>query len=196
MRIIHKSPAGIAWGTGWVVKRQGDKAWIVTNRHVVTDKYIPYRTGEIEVEFYSQPLSSQFRRRESAQIAKTTAARDSLDLAVLEVSNVPKDIQPLPMSKASISPGTPICVIGHPGTGSHWTVAKGKVSGKDERGLGITVAIAPGNSGSPLLNQHNYVVGVVVEGLMDGKSGNIETASSGYAERMDLVMKQLQNWGI
>jgi superkiller protein 3 len=196
VRIIHKNPAGIVWGTGWVVKRQGSKAWIVTNRHVVTDENIPDRNGKFEVEFYSQPPSGQFHRRESAQIAQTTAARDSLDLAVLEITGIPNDIQPLPMSEVPVSIGTPIHVIGNPGTGSHWTVAKGKVSGKDGQGVKITAAIAPGNSGSPLLNQHNYVVGVVVEGLIDGWSGNIETASSGYAERMDLVMKQLQNWGI
>jgi len=145
-----------------VVKRQGNKAWVVTNRHVATaEKNIPQSALKIEVEFYSEPYSGEVRKRKPAKIAKITAASDKLDLALLEVTDIPKDIQPLARSSASIALNAPIRIIGYPYTTDDSTVTPGEVINKTDRELKMSAISAPGNSGSPVLDQQNRVVGVV-----------------------------------
>ncbi|MEN8444917.1 MAG: tetratricopeptide repeat protein, partial [Cyanobacteria bacterium J06555_13] len=36
VRVITSTPTGIKYGTGWVIKREGNRVWVLTNRHVVT----------------------------------------------------------------------------------------------------------------------------------------------------------------
>jgi superkiller protein 3 len=78
-------------GTGWLLKRDQDTAWIVTNRHVVTNSRQEIDAeARIFVEYYSQPPQGKIRKRSKAKILHTTPADDWLDLAVLEVKNPPR----------------------------------------------------------------------------------------------------------
>jgi superkiller protein 3 len=105
VKVVAKIPTGNNIGTGWVVKRQGNVAWILTNRHVVTDaEGSKRRSEEIEVEFYSQ---NTIRLRRSAQIMQITPDNENeLDLALLKVEGVPEDIQPLLLCIGSINRGS------------------------------------------------------------------------------------------
>jgi S1-C subfamily serine protease len=194
VRIVITSPSSWETGTGWVVKREGDKAWIVTNHHVAAEgKETPPKHQKIEVEFYSEPPPGQFRKRQPARLAKITPTDDQLDLALLEVTDIPKDIQPLPLSPTAVSLHAPIRTIGHPNTTGDWTVATGEVSYKDDRDLQLSAVTAPGISGSPVLDQHNRVVGVVWGGTYIAQGTKF---SPTLAFPMQSVKEQLLRWGI
>ncbi len=69
-------------GTGWIVKREQDRAWIVTNRHVVSEEKSNQPAQIIQVKFRGG-------EELPAKIAHITSPTDSLDLAVLEVKGIP-----------------------------------------------------------------------------------------------------------
>ena len=212
VRIVAQIPTGSNIAAGWVVKREGNKAWIVTNRHVVTDYLSSKRPSEnIELEFYSQPPPGQYPPRHKAQIVQITDANDPLDLALLEVTdNVPGDIQPLLMYSVKVSRTTRVQVIGHPSNGAPWTDVSGDISNilSQEQKLQVTATLAEGNSGGPVIDQQNRVVGVMVQitdpnqSLMDAANNNNNqrqppaTGGFGFAYSMDIVIQKLRTWGI
>lgn len=74
----------------------------------------------------------------------------------------------LSISCAKLTPGTPVTVEGFP-LDLGRTITKGVVSGTEQdfkgywkRGVVVDVAVAPGNSGSPMLDQAGSVAGIVV----------------------------------
>jgi tetratricopeptide (TPR) repeat protein len=193
VRIIRNSSLDWHIGTGWVVRREGNKAWIVTNRHVVTgEQNTPPENQKIEVEFYSEPLPGQFRKRQSARIAKTTSVDDPLDLALLEVSDIPNDIKALPISSTAISPHAPIRTIGNPNTTGDWTVATGEVIHETDQELQLSALSASGNSGAPVLDPRDRVTGVV----WGRRSQSVERSGPALAFPIQIVAQQLQSWGI
>jgi superkiller protein 3 len=151
-------------GTGWVFKRQGSKAWILTNRHVVTESDGQTRQKNIEIELYSQPPAGQFRKRLSAKIVNITPKDDPLDLAILEVTGLPADIQPLQLATGKTSLEQPVRAIGHPIDRTEWAVMEGKVRQKRDKFIVLSAQSAPGASGSPVLDMDNRVVGIVFSG--------------------------------
>ncbi len=201
VKIIVKGSDGMAVGTGWLWKREGSTGWIITNRHVVKGKDNPQTPANIEVEFYSQPPPGGFRKRQSARIVQTTSNSDWLDLALLKVSQLPKDIQPLPISEQPVAANMPIHVIGHPNDGEDWTVSMGQISQKTARVMELTADLARGNSGSPVLNEQNQVVGLAVAVTMfcPEKTG-LEAVginwhfNCGVALPIESVMQRLKTW--
>nr|WP_275974452.1 serine protease [Argonema galeatum] len=202
-------PAGRNTGAGWVVKREGNKVWIITNRHVVSDAEGTRQPSEnIEIEFYSEPPNGQFRRRYKAQLSKITNPDDSLDLAVLEVTGIPDDIKPLQMYSGIVSNTTLVRVIGHPNNGRYWSQVRGEISNvnPNETTLQIDANLAQGNSGGPVIDLENrVVVGVMVQitdgnQALDAADTNRDqpptTGGFGFAYRIDVVMEKLRNWGI
>ncbi len=201
VKIIVKGSKGTAVGTGWLWKREGTTGWIITNRHVVKGKDNPQTPAKIEVEFYSQPPPGLFRQRQSARIVQTTTNSDWLDLALLKVPQLPKDLQPLTISEQPVEPNIPIRVLGHPNDGEDWTVSTGKIGQTTDRGMQLTANLARGNSGSPVLNEQNQVVGVAVAVTMfcQEKTG-LEALginwdfNCGLALPIEAVVKQLKTW--
>ncbi len=144
-------------GSGFVVDSAGN---IVTNNHVVADGQ------EYEVVF-----SSGERRRATLQGTDVDS-----DLAVIQVSALPEDVQPISLGDSgSLQVGQFVIAIGNP-FGEAGSMSIGVISG-----LGRTLesqrvvaggnfsipqiiqtdaAINPGNSGGPLLNLSGEVVGV------------------------------------
>lgn len=206
VQIIADVPGGVNMGAGWVVKREVNKAWILTNRHVVTDiETQKYRSEMIELEFFSSPPKQMYRPRFSAKITQITAFNDSLDLALLEVTNIPFDVEALPIYSGSVTPQTPIRVIGHP-NGNEWNRTSGKISNTsvEQNRIQITATLAEGSSGGPIIDEENRVIGIVVEIPSDsGKQvkaiGNdivtsAPVGSSGFAYPFDIISKTLINW--
>lgn len=191
-------------GTGWIVKRNKNKAWIVTNRHVVTDSEKTLKqASRITVEFYSTPTSGQIRRRQTAKIVQVASQDDWLDLAVLEVNNPPKDIQPFSLASTFGITDLPVKVIGNPVTKGDWVIAKGTVRQVTEQQVMIAIKLASGFSGSPVLTSQNQVVGLVSQaGLYcpnvpppDSLEFSLQLGC-GIAVPIESVKEQLQRWGI
>jgi Tfp pilus assembly protein PilF/V8-like Glu-specific endopeptidase len=197
VKVVAQTSFGPSYGTGWVLTKQGNRVWIVTNRHVVTDSEGNRQPSKkISVEFYS---TNEVRPRLPAKIANITKNNDFLDLAVLEVMDVPSsDIDSLQLSSTKVSLNTPLRVIGHPNVdiAADWTVETGEISNIADKQLQLSkFSLHPGNSGSPVLDRQNHVVGVVFRIANEPREGKTGTAGFGYAYPIELVKNQLRNWG-
>jgi tetratricopeptide (TPR) repeat protein len=211
-RIISTQSDGFSIGTGWVVKRQGDTVWIVTNRHVISDDQTQRTSTKIEVEFFSNLPDTQ-RPRYTTMIEQITAPNDGLDLAVLKVSGIPADIKPLTIRSGSISRNTPIRAIGHPDTGERsWTSSPGEIINYNPNTpiIPIDASLAQGNSGGPIVNQQMEVIAMMVRirGSQDiatdpneptplhSASEPAATRAVGLAYRIDIILERLKTWRI
>jgi len=206
---VAEIPTGSNIGAGWVLKREGNTAWIITNRHVVSDgKGSEKPSKKIELEFYSEPPPGQFPPRYPAKILQITAPGDPLDLALLEVTGIPDDIQPLPVHIGKVGRTTTVRVIGHPSNGGDWSAVPGEVSNvlPQEQKLQIVATLAEGNSGGPVINDQKQVVGLMVQitdinqiPLTASNTRQLPPAATGgfgFAYRIDTVMEKLHSWGV
>ena len=141
-----------AEGTGWVYDTKGD---IVTNEHVVDG------ATSVSVKFSD---GSTYR-------ATVVGTDISSDLAVVHVNAPASKLKPLALADSSaVSVGDGVVAIGNP-FGLDGTVTSGIVSAVDreiaapddtpiEGAIQTDAAINHGNSGGPLLNLRNQVIGV------------------------------------
>ncbi len=202
VKVVAQIREGNSIGTGWVVKRESDgRAWIVTNRHVVTgSEGLREPSKEIVVEFYSEN-DNETRLRHSAKIFQITPNSETLDLALLEVANVPDDIKPLPISSTGVSHNDKVRVIGHPsGGGTDWSLEGGEISNimSQEKLLQLSdVSLSLGNSGGPVLNEQDRVVGVLTYINTSNESAEkLNTGGFGLAYQIEFVKTRLRDWGI
>jgi superkiller protein 3 len=210
-RIIAKVPQGNMVGTGWVVKREGNTVWIVTNRHVISNRDMGSLSQEIEVEFFSE-LESHRRPRYNATILRASdQSNRELDLAVLQVTGVPEDIEPLEVAPGRVSRRTSVLIVGHPFTVTiPWNVAEGSVMNYNPQSpwLPIDAYVAQGNSGGPVINENNEVIALMARIRTENDiatnsdqqtpvlSGTPATGGVGVAYRVDFVLEKLQEWEI
>ena len=149
-------------GTGFVYKDKGDKAYILTNHHVIESG------DEIKVVFTNQ---KSFK-------AKVVGSDKYADIAVLSVSsdNIISVAEIGDSTSSRI--GDTVFAVGAPIDSSaySWSVTRGILSGKDRlvevslsnsavsdwvmSVLQTDAAINSGNSGGPLANSNGEVVGV------------------------------------
>jgi S1-C subfamily serine protease len=195
-------PKGRGVGSGWVFKREGKKLLIATNNHVINSDSTP--DPEISVEFYGK---SPYKDR-AAYPAKLRKSEKDLDLAVLEVENAPDDIKPLAFYEGKYIPRlTTVTIIGNPpillGYGDNmadygeWTTILGSVTNTINSNAGscspylpIDGLALPGNSGGPVLNEKNQVIGMITR--IDSGSDDsrlVVVALTGCS-----IKKQLELW--
>lgn len=148
-------------GSGIIYKKEDDKAYIVTNNHVVEG------AQEVEVEL-----------GENERVAAKVLGTDLLtDLAVLEIDSEHVEYVASLGSSDDLDIGEPVLAIGNPiSLDFAGTVTKGIISGLD-RALKVDTngdgypdwiteviqtdaAINPGNSGGALVNADGKVVGI------------------------------------
>jgi superkiller protein 3 len=179
---------GSEYGTGSVIQRDGNRTLIITNRHVIFEQATGQQGQNIQVEFFSEPPSGKLRMRRNARILGMTSANDNLDIAVLEVTDpLPDDIKPLPASSNTIQRQMSVRAIGHPVRGIPWSIEPGTISSYNSQQLQISgTAIQAGNSGGPVINSENQLLGIVVE--VDG--------GLGFAYPMPVIMEKLRALGI
>jgi S1-C subfamily serine protease len=141
-------------GTGVVIV---DKGLILTNLHVV------HGAVRIRVTFADGTQSD----------AKLVNAQPENDLAVLQASTLPDDLEAATMrSTGGLRPGDEVIAVGHPfGIGP--STSQGVVSGlkrefRSPEGrrvltnlIQFDAAANPGNSGGPLVTMDGHVVGIV-----------------------------------
>lgn len=160
-------------GSGVVYKKQGDKAFIVTNHHVVAG------ASELEVVL----------KDETRIPAQLVGSDELMDLAVLVVDA--KHVKKVAEfgNSDKVKPGEPVLAIGNPlGLQFAGSVTQGIISGTertipvdiDENGtvdwqaevLQTDAAINPGNSGGALVNLDGKVIGInsmkIAESAVEG----------------------------
>jgi serine protease Do len=148
-------------GSGVVYKKEGNKAYIVTNHHVVAD------ATELEVSL-----------SDGTKIpAKVLGSDIWTDLAVLEVDAAEIKVVAEFGNSDKLKPGEPVIAIGNPlGLTFSGSVTQGIISGT-ERAIPVDInqdgtpdwqaevlqtdaAINPGNSGGALINIDGQVIGI------------------------------------
>jgi len=160
-------------GSGVVYKKEGDKAYIVTNNHVIEG------ANELEVT-----LADGTKLQ-----AKLMGSDPWTDLAVVEVAGAKvKTIAEFGKSTA-LKPGEPVIAIGNPlGLQFSGSITQGIISGL-ERTIEVDInedgqvdwnaeviqtdaAINPGNSGGALVNMKGQVIGInsmkIAESAVEG----------------------------
>jgi S1-C subfamily serine protease len=142
-----------AVGTGVVIDDQGT---ILTNLHVAR------AAKRLRVEFMDGTEAE----------ARIIGARPELDLAIIQPSVLPDDLQPATLgSSASLRPGDDVVAIGFPfgiGPSASAGVVSGLLRVFEQEGqpsmrnlIQFDAAANPGNSGGPLVNANGEVVGIV-----------------------------------
>lgn len=208
VRIVTPTNTGIKYGTGWIVKREGNRIWVLTNRHVVTDtdfsgeeSYDQMKGGKlennIEVDFYNSPPDGASFLRLKAQIVEATRSEDYLDLALLVIENAPEDIQPLEISKVSAGLDTDVYIVGH--HNDPWAISRGYINSLPQ---GATLQFAGAtigkrSSGSPILDNQNRVLGIVtsIEPPNFGQGGDFLSGFS-YGHPSSILLETLTSWGV
>ncbi|MGC9528848.1 MAG: S1 family peptidase, partial [Limnospira sp.] len=205
--IIAQTTTGFNNGTGWVVHREGNRTYIITNRHVVSDQQFGKRpSSDIEIELYSKNEPER-RLRFPVRILHITNPTDTLDLAILEATDLPDDIQPLSLGNAAVPLDADVRIIGHPVIGNPWTILRGYIASNTpnpDDNLNLQIGgteLAVGNSGGPVI-YNNQVVGLVVnlnnevQAAATGGDSGAAIGGFGFAYPIDIIRQQLQRWGI
>jgi tetratricopeptide (TPR) repeat protein len=150
-------------GTGFVVRRQGDRAWIVTALHVVRDLESNALATKVEAELFTGPLpAGVVAPRAEVLLSQGPALPASGDEPiVLEVRGLPPDIQALPL--ATTPAQGVLMVVGHPSKPGPWTVVSYPLLKTTDQALLLDGGLDPGASGSPVLSASRQVVGVVYD---------------------------------
>lgn len=164
-------------GSGFVLDEEG---------HIVTNDHVVRQAATITVIFHN---GLEVR----AEIVGTDP--DS-DLAVIRVSDLPDDVEPLPLGEsAAVRPGDWVVAIGNPfSLGGSMSLGIVSAVGRTiptaatpfriPQAIQTDAAINPGNSGGPLLDLDGTVVGVnaVIATDGDGVSSGV-----GFAIPSDVV---------
>ncbi|MEB3302374.1 MAG: tetratricopeptide repeat protein, partial [Cyanobacteriota bacterium] len=152
-------------GTGFVVKRQGDRAWIATALHVLRDKGDSALATKVEAEIYTGPLPPNRLppRLEVVLPPVESLKTDGEDLIILEIRGLPADVQSLPLSSAP--PAGALQVVGHYPRSTPWNVIPmiylDALTEPSARELKFAGDLDSGASGAPVLNGSREVVGLV-----------------------------------
>lgn len=149
-----------AGGTGFVYKVDGNKAYILTNNHVISG------TNGAKVTFTNDKTVD----------AKIVGGDASSDTAVLSVSKDDVIAVATIGSSTNARVGDTVFAIGSPVSSEYsWTVTRGIVSGKDRmveastdsgdnsyamKVIQTDASINNGNSGGPLANANGEVIGI------------------------------------
>ena len=150
-----------ASGTGFVFKTEGDKAYILTNSHVISN------SNRVKVTFTNNKQVT----------ADVVGSDDYSDIAVLSVSKDDILLIAETGSSEDMKLGDTTFAVGAPIDSSiySWSVTRGILSGKDRlvevtssenkstyvmEVLQTDTAINSGNSGGPLCNSNGQVIGI------------------------------------
>lgn len=181
----YKGNTAISTGTGFVYKKEGSTAYIMTNNHVIS-------SGDSAKVIFSDGTSAD---------TKILGGETYADIAVLTVSSASiKQVATIGNTE-NIKLGDTVFAVGAPlGDTYSGTVTKGILSGKDRlvevsfsgttsdyymKVLQTDAALNPGNSGGPLCDINGEVIGVNSLKLTEEKTS---TTSSYSVEGMGFAI--------
>lgn len=150
-------------GTGFVVRRKGDRAWIATALHVVKDPENNSLATKVEAELFTGPLPAGLVAPRLQVILSSYASlpENGDEPILLELRGLPPDIKPLPL--ATLPAQGALMVVGHPSNQGPWTVVTYPLLKTTESALLLDGGLDSGASGSPVLSATHEVVGVVYD---------------------------------
>jgi predicted Zn finger-like uncharacterized protein len=175
-----------ATGSGFVMKLEGDTAYVVTNHHVIDATGELLRVGRggrpqvVKVRASNAVIFTVFRsgtKDERMIRAEVVASDPSRDLAVLKVTGVQDYARAIDLDqKAQLVETMPIYILAFPfgqalslkKGNPNITINKGSISSLRENDQGqmkavqIDGALNPGNSGGPVVDEQGRLVGVAV----------------------------------
>jgi serine protease Do len=188
-------------GAGSVI---ADTGIVVTNAHVVVDERTgrPYSTiwVYIKPDVITGSLGRDLVHRHKARVM---AHDDDLDLAILDVKDLPRGIGVIELADPrEIMVGEEVVAIGHPEQGGLWTLTYGRISGQITGQSGIEgkdvfqtdTSLNRGNSGGPLLDGRGYLVGVNTNIARIGK-GDMPITGVNFAVKSSVVKTWLAGEG-
>jgi S1-C subfamily serine protease len=168
-------------GSGFIVN--GDRGYVVTNRHVVED---------------ADNITVTLKDRRSYS-ARLLGSDRRADIAVLQIAPVPSGLRALRFGDSDdLEVGDFVLAIGNP-FGIGQTVTSGIVSALGRTGVGgdglqdliqTDASINPGNSGGPLVNLAGEVVGINVA-LLGPSGGNVGIGFATPANRVRAAMDRV-----
>ena len=159
----------LSTGSGSIIRNDGT---ILTNNHVISLGGAP--CPHLLVALKPEKLEGGGLGIGGGELGKPLYAKllkryQPYDLALIQVSNLPLDIDPIEISReAPEDVGSEVIAIGHPGGGSLWSLTSGSISSAVNNHGGVLgyhiyqtdAALNPGNSGGPLIDEDGYLVGV------------------------------------
>jgi S1-C subfamily serine protease len=142
-------------------------ALVDTEGRILTCWHCVRSGGDILVRLHPEVIQRPLTR------ARLVRADPGRDLALLQLDEVPAQIRPLELGRATdIEIGTDVYAVGHPG-GLAWSIVKGMVSQIHERRvwnfeqnrheaevIQSQIPLYPGNSGGPLVTDRGLLIGV------------------------------------
>lgn len=173
-------------GTGFIISGDGI---ILTACHVIKD------CKKISVN-----------QADGSLPARILAKDEENDIAILKVDGLASKTY-LPFSKAEPKQGDKISTFGFPHSnieGRDCKFSSGEISsliglGSDKRYLRLNLQISPGNSGGPLLDASNHIIGILTAKLdaikMFEETGDLPTGVS-YAVKNELILRLLNTSGL
>ena len=164
--VYIKVPLGdqLATGSGWVMKVDGDKLYIVTNHHVIADAP---RGGDEEHATATVVFQSGTKREQSVKAEVLASQRDP-DLAVLRVTGLKDPPAAIDFARPpQLTETMPVVVFGFPDTGLDRgknppiTVTHGSVSSvRSDEIVQLDTNLNAGSSGGPVVDVKGRLVGI------------------------------------
>ena len=157
----YKSKQQVSSGTGFVYKKDNDKAYILTNNHVASGG-----------RFYSVRIEDDEEVYTTTEVIKYNSITD---LAVIRINRV---LNPIPIydGKKKLVRGQKVVAIGSP-LGLFNSVSDGIISGfrniNDVDMIQFTAPISHGSSGGAVLNMYGEVIGISTAGIDSGQNINL-----------------------
>jgi|GEM_PF-2441534 len=189
-------------GTGSIITKDGI---VVTNAHVVinpaTHKPFDQLFVFIKPEKVTGKNANDLKNRYQATVVEYD---EDMDLAVVKMSNPPKDMTIITIADSSeISIGEATAAIGHPEQGSRWSLTTGAISAEIDDFNGIEgkhvfqmeTAVNRGNSGGPLLDYRGYMVGINSMIARESKDG-LAIVGINFAIKANSVVEWMAKKGV
>ena len=187
----NRNKGGSGTGTGFMLDafaaRSDKELFILTAHHVIA---------------YSVQIRVNFAKISSEYVeASLVGCNADMDVALLVVLDKPFIAEVLKFERIGLKKGNsdpirpPATVTAHGfALGKpHMQTTKGVVSGRIDSPsrLQTDVAVNPGNSGGPLLDENNHVIGIVTSGMVDAQGINYVAP---IVEACVILERVLQKW--
>ena len=150
-------------GSGSIITPDG---LVLTNNHVITDSTKNKTYDDLVICLKPTQLTGDKTKDLGERYNAEVIARSvDLDLAVLKIKGVKKELCVLPIGDAGkIVTGDQVAAIGHPEGGGLWILTTGTISGTkiigDKDTFQTEASTNRGNSGGPLLNNRSTLIGI------------------------------------
>ncbi len=121
--VLIRTPHG--FGTGIVINARG---YILTNHHVIAPAVTIDFRQQVGVELGRLDEDGLMEKDGSPRIAWVLKSDPLIDLAVIKLDDVPKDLRVVKVAEKDPVPGEPVSAIGNGGIGLMWAIKDGEIS--------------------------------------------------------------------